>query len=116
MAIAATRTPSTQAVQKIGLRRRSRMASAVRLRGFSASSSGPVTGVAPGRVSAATTEPMSLIADPRIEHGVEQIDDEAEEQVHDHQHADEADHERTVLGADPAEQLEPNPGDVEHAL
>src|SRR5690242_5866203 len=102
----------TSAAQKILLRRRSCQASAARLRALPpppapAPPAGEPTGVS------AVSAFMSLIADPGVEGGVEQVDDQVHDQEDDHQNADEADHQRAVLGADAAPEVEADPGDVE---
>src|SRR5689334_12747313 len=89
------RTP----IQKSGLRRNSRQASAPALRGFwvsmvcgwpgaFGSPCGPRAAVCSSLV--ATVSKSLLITDPRVEYGVEQVHDEVGYQEDDHQHADDA--------------------------
>src|SRR3954451_6650118 len=104
IAIVTKMTTSTAAVQKILLRRRSFHASLARLRGLSRRSRRRLT---PGWVLGASdvvTASRSLITDPRVQGGVEQVNQQVDNQEDDHQYADEAHHERAVFGPDPAEQ------------
>src|SRR5215469_16045824 len=55
----------------------------------------------------------SGIADPRVQHRVQQVHDQVREQVHDDQQADDPDHGRAVLQPDAVGQLVPDARDVE---
>src|SRR5512138_1912076 len=73
-AISRTITMSTSAAQKILLRRRSCQASAARLRDFPA----PPGGAGWRTGDSAVRAFMSLIANPGVEYGVEQVDDQVQ--------------------------------------
>src|SRR5690242_21422922 len=106
----------SEEMMKTGLRRRSRQASDHRLCGLV---SGPVPSGPPGvfsrlspSASARSVGPpapaaeiassgvCSGIADPRVEYGVEEVDDQVGRQEDQHQDGDEADHGLRVLAQD----------------
>src|SRR5690349_7241933 len=95
-AIATRMTTSTAAAQKILLRLRSRQASPARLRGLSCLTGAEGPDWSPPPVAMVTAF-GSLIADPRVQGGVQKVDDQAHQQEDDHQEADEAHDERAVL-------------------
>src|ERR1044072_3492075 len=59
---------------------------------------------------------MSLIANPRVEGGVQQVDQKIDDQEDDDQDADETDHQRAVLRADSAREVEAYAGHVEDSF
>src|SRR4051794_17539749 len=100
-AITTNAKTSTAATQNSGRRRRSRQASPTRLRGLPRlTSSGrmavPLSPALPCP-SEVTIASMSLIADPRVQDGVQDVDHQAGDQVDDHQDADDGHHRRPVL-------------------
>src|SRR5687768_3143718 len=58
----------------------------------------------------------SDIADPRIEYGIEQVDDQAHDHVDQHHDRDDGDDGRVLALVDGAEREVANPGHVEDAL
>src|SRR5262245_36195787 len=96
------------AIQKIGLRRRSNQASPERLR------AGPVRPSSTG--SPAMTTCGSLMTDPRIQDGVEDVHQQARDEVDHDEDADNRDHERSVFQLDPHEKLSADARNVEDPL
>src|SRR5690606_10696315 len=85
------------AIQKIGLRLSSCQASLPRLR-----AAGGMSG--------------SIMADPGIERGVEQVHDQVGGQINQDQKADDGDHQWAVLEPDSLEQSSTDAGDIEDAF
>src|SRR3954470_2021659 len=120
IAITKNARTSAAAAQNSTRRRRSRQASPARLRGLpKLTSSGrmavPLPPVLPWP-SDVTMASMSLIADPRVQDCVQDVDDQAGDQIDDHQDADDGHHRRPVLEQDPLVEPEADAGDVEDLL
>src|SRR4051812_36801338 len=117
MAISTISRMITAEMTNAGLRRSWRHASLHRLRGFC----GPAPESSMRDSSAASAPPPptrfgSVIADPRVENGVQQVDDETHQQVHQYQQDDHADDGRALPVLDAAEDEPAQAVDVEHAL
>src|SRR5699024_3513039 len=120
-----TSTIRTAETRKTGLRTRLRPASAHIERGAAlvstastacsgVSSSGATKCSAAGRAERGTGS--LRIADPRVEHGVEQVHDQVGEQEDDHQQRHHRDDHRALAVVDGAEQQRADAADVEDAL
>src|ERR1044072_9723121 len=94
------------------LRRRSSHASCPSERGlWEPATAGPGADPRPEAAAAG-----SLIADPRVEHGVQQVDDEVDEQEHQNQDGHHARGRRALLAVDGLEDQASDAVDVEDAL
>src|SRR3954454_14648701 len=117
MAISTISRMITAEMTNAGLRRSWRHASLHRLRGFC----GPAPESSMRESSAASAPPPptrfgSVIADPRVENGVQQVDDQAHQQVHHHQQHDDTDDGRALAVLDAAEDEPTQAVDVEHTF
>src|SRR3954469_3435038 len=113
--------PSTAPVQNITLRRNCAQASLHRLfwRALVTSTDGLASPVAPPACTSSWRRSScccSVIADPRVEDGVEHVDDQVEEDEEEHHQGDDPDDDRALLTADRVEDLAPDAGQVEHRL
>src|SRR6478735_5103522 len=129
---------TSEEMMKTGLRRRSRQASDQRLRGLPAGPvpSGPpgvFSSVVPSSIARSMPPPApapeiaplpvvsshgfcSGIADPRVEYGVQEVDDQVRRQEDEDQDGDEPDDGLGVLAEDPLVELVADSVDVEDAL
>src|SRR5258705_4773394 len=122
MAISTNTTTRSTPIQKTGRRLSSRHASPPRLRDFVVRSLGWLG--APGSPcrpfladcsSAVSTASISLIADPRVEYGIEDVDGQVGDQVDDDEDAHDRDDRWAVLDQDALPQLVTAARDVEAA-
>src|SRR5690349_9488012 len=110
-AISTKRAIRPTEIQKIGLLFRERQASDASERGASPAS----VPAAPASTEMAMVE-ASVMADPRVEHAVEQVHDEVGKQEHEHQDGHRADDDDAVTVVDAGEEVAADALDVEDAL
>src|SRR5680860_21607 len=104
---------SVAEMMKSLLCRSSRQASAHRLAWRPLTSSAPVT--APW-VPFWSPVCVSLITNPRVQDGIQQVHDQVGNDEHQHEGGDDPDHHRALLRPDRLEDLLPDAGDVEDSL
>src|SRR5215218_2592146 len=119
-------TISTPEIQNMGRVRRSPQASRQRLLGLLSTltvstaatgvSSTAATKCSAERVVVRGVEKSLDIADPRVENGVEQVDQDVDDQVEQHHHGDEGDDRGPLAADDGVEEGVADAGDVEDAL